>query len=314
MDRSDSKQKIIPRMATVFVAPIESFNIAKNIKYIRYDRRQNFINFNFNLRSKNEEPYDSENLKSLEFKLLSQPVEIFNIDFNDQDNIQDHLEGRNDRDRTLILEEDGYLDALAVWFDLYLNRTEIITTSPVSELEYCWEQALFPIGKNNPVKKGDRLSFVISSAEGILHLANCKLNGSSVNDDSVEVSKDIVKFLNSQSTLCGLELFFKSLGGKLNSDRKLVVLDTFIYPYVGFKLFENRVVDLVSFYIYDCDIAFLKSRARQREGNGSRYYAYSYDAVAKVIDELNLDLIILDLFSSNGELNETLMTLYPSIK
>lgn len=64
------------------------------------------------------------------------------------------LEGLSLRDAAELhvhVIEDGDVDALAVWFELHLDRDNSISTGP--DEDTCWEQAIYPVSSRKTALK-----------------------------------------------------------------------------------------------------------------------------------------------------------------
>lgn len=103
------------------------------------------------------EPYTTESLNALQsgYTPLTDPFIITEYNFCDPNSLGDK--------RELSLEVpvkcSGNIDAIAVWFDLHLDRDIHISTGP-SDDSLCWEQAIFPV---HPHHIGSTRSHVVGN-------------------------------------------------------------------------------------------------------------------------------------------------------
>ena len=120
------------------------------------------------------EPYTTENLNQIDFKLLSEPVELeeFFLRFDDRSMLEKFCK----RDETSLvrkrvqIKSAGRLDAYILWFDLNLDEQISITNSPrqnkcQAEVSECWQHAIYNI-------RSDRR---IEVSAGQLFYANVKM-------------------------------------------------------------------------------------------------------------------------------------------
>ncbi|KAL1023744.1 hypothetical protein UPYG_G00045470 [Umbra pygmaea] len=119
------------------------------------------------------EPYTTERLSRLPggYTPLTDPFTALDIDFN---NVQE-LEGLCSREVNRVrlpVTGDGLLDALAVWFQLHLDRDSSLSTGPKEDT--CWEQAIYPVQTphNFPLRPGDELIVEISCRDAYLRLCS----------------------------------------------------------------------------------------------------------------------------------------------
>lgn len=119
------------------------------------------------------EPYTTERLSRLPggYTALTLPFTALNIDFN---NVQE-LEGLSTRQvqqMWLPVTQEGDLDALAVWFQLHLDKDNSLSTGPHEDT--CWEQAIYPVHttKGFTLKPGDKLLVEVSCRDAYLRLCS----------------------------------------------------------------------------------------------------------------------------------------------
>ncbi|XP_034043406.1 protein arginine N-methyltransferase 9 isoform X2 [Thalassophryne amazonica] len=117
------------------------------------------------------EPYTTERLIRVPggYKPLTNPFRALNIDFNNMQELEG-LSSRKVHRIHLPVTEQGELDALAVWFQLHLDKDNCLSTGP--EEDTCWEQAIYPVHsiKGFSLKRGDELIVDISCHDAYLRL------------------------------------------------------------------------------------------------------------------------------------------------
>ena len=149
---------IIPKYARLYICAIESERIRKSnfFKLSHESQTIKVLSFadceKFSLKYDQFEPYTTENLNKIDFKKLTEPVELdkFRIEFDNYELLRDlcELDLTLKTDCKLKFVESGYVDAYVIWFDLYLDDEIIITNSPFDESTEtratCWHQAIYP--------------------------------------------------------------------------------------------------------------------------------------------------------------------------
>lgn len=126
--------QIIPKSAKVYLAAIESSEIRKSNMF-RYTSPLMNINFkcldNVELFSKyqmmeNAEPYTTEDLNSIDFKFLTDPIELneLQIEFDNLEMLEHFCKYNLSKTITKRLKvvREGVLDAFVIWFDLNLGK------------------------------------------------------------------------------------------------------------------------------------------------------------------------------------------------
>lgn len=119
------------------------------------------------------EPYTTERLSRLPggFTALTEAFTALNIDFNNVLELEG-LSSREVQQMWLPVTQEGELDALAVWFQLHLDKDSSLSTGP--EEDTCWEQAIYPVHstKGFALKPGDNLLVEVSCRDAYLRLCS----------------------------------------------------------------------------------------------------------------------------------------------
>lgn len=190
--------RVIPARAEVFVALISCNYVAKQTKYLGSDIE---CLKNKHVHVRLEEPYMSEKLNRVPggFKLLSEWFQVTAIDFNSQEDIAKHLTGEVDKMLTLKCTENGPLDAIALAFDLHLDEENCIRTFPDSSIQTVWENAVYPVIHPLSVASGDAITLDFQCSGVIKVAVQDQAFSSSSNQDSVNLSTNALRFINSKS-------------------------------------------------------------------------------------------------------------------
>ncbi|XP_043229694.1 protein arginine N-methyltransferase 9-like isoform X1 [Amphibalanus amphitrite] len=127
---------VLPASAAVWAAAVESAEVRSQLSAHLPSGEQ--------LRRRLTEPYWSERLEDAPggYRLLSEPVQVYSVDFNDPDDIERGLSGVEGR-HVVQCTADGRLDALVTWFELQLGEGEVLSSAPGEET--CWEQAVYAV-------------------------------------------------------------------------------------------------------------------------------------------------------------------------
>ncbi|KAF0306607.1 Protein arginine N-methyltransferase 9 [Amphibalanus amphitrite] len=117
--------RVLPASATVWAAAVESAEVRSQLSARLPSGGQ--------LRRRLTEPYWSERLDDAPggYRLLSEPVQVYSVDFNDPDDIERGLSGVEGR-HVVQCMADGRLDALVTWFELQLGEGEVLSSAPVA--------------------------------------------------------------------------------------------------------------------------------------------------------------------------------------
>ena len=137
---------IIPKYACIHICAIESKTI-RNMSYFNIKHGNHDIKV-----ISNADPYTTENINKVQFKLLTEPIEIdkFKIEFDDFELLRNLCEFKTvlKTHSKLKFIQSGLVDAYVVWFDLFLDDEISITNSPFNQSTEtrakCWHQAVYP--------------------------------------------------------------------------------------------------------------------------------------------------------------------------
>uniref|UniRef100_A0A0P4WSR7 Protein arginine N-methyltransferase 9 n=1 Tax=Scylla olivacea TaxID=85551 RepID=A0A0P4WSR7_SCYOL len=236
--------RVIPARAEVYVALISCSYVAKQTKYLNSDiecLKNKYVNVRL------EEPYMSEKLSCVPggFKLLSEWIEVTTVDFNSLDDITNHLTGEVSKIINFKCIEDGTVDAIVLAFNLYLDEKNCIRTFPDSVIQTVWENAVYPVVYPLSIASQDTVTLDFQCC-GVIRLAvqNPTFSCSS-GYDSVNLSTNALRFLNSRSFVdeflsAAHEVFFKvqqcKNKNKSSNNHPLIICDTLPFPVAGLCL------------------------------------------------------------------------------
>uniref|UniRef100_A0A667XU89 Protein arginine N-methyltransferase 9 n=1 Tax=Myripristis murdjan TaxID=586833 RepID=A0A667XU89_9TELE len=173
-----STGRVIPAGATVFGMAVECLEIRRHHRFVGGLSMAAAGQLHSPVSCSSEpddsmEPYTTERLSRLPggYKPLTEPFRALDIDFN---NVQE-LEGLTSREVQRIclpVNQEGELDALAVWFQLHLDEDNSLSTGPQEDT--CWEQAIYPVQIPNGflLRPQDKLIIEVSCRDAYLRLCS----------------------------------------------------------------------------------------------------------------------------------------------
>ncbi|XP_033631309.1 protein arginine N-methyltransferase 9-like isoform X2 [Asterias rubens] len=180
--------KVIPSRAVIYAQVIQCEYIRKQNRFLQ-DKICNLDVSNlddtqetsaeYQPRDK-KEPYTSERLQNLPlgYQALTPAISVLEVDFNNPQIITSEHPSTTWRHIDFPVIASGKVDAVISWFDLVLDDTEILSTSPHDSS--CWEQAVFPVtsfitssGSSKEslhVREQDTITVAVSCSDDCLHL------------------------------------------------------------------------------------------------------------------------------------------------
>lgn len=124
--------RVIPQSAKIYLAAIECDYLKKSNRFTYAHKNGTFeINCmdSSKLFKKNEslfEPYTTENLNKLDFKLICDPVELddIRIEFDNLSFLEKYCKHNEVTkiSKLLTAKTKGFIDGFVIWFDLYLGK------------------------------------------------------------------------------------------------------------------------------------------------------------------------------------------------
>lgn len=234
--------RIIPNKAEFFVVGVQCDYLNK--KYQLSSKAKELLNISYiNVQVLSfDETYDCEDVHMIKnIKYITDPVSVVKVDFNDPKNIEQVLEKVRPYKVELKANENGVIDNVVGWFNLYLSDTVTITTNPLADNRAnAWQQAVFSNGVPKHIKENEtiHLDFFINGG---------KLRMSS-DLDSVSVSPEVVRFLNDLDYLKKIdscvEEACKHFEG-VTEMSQITVVDLCPFPYFGFQMLKRGAQDVI---------------------------------------------------------------------
>ncbi|XP_014249310.1 protein arginine N-methyltransferase 9-like [Cimex lectularius] len=288
---------VIPLRATLFAAPIQCLSVARkymNLPKIRKKPCQDLSPLS--LSHLNNDPYDLEYLKYLDYELLSDPIELFNVDFTSVKNMEDHLNGANNLNVTFNCKQ-GFLDGFAAWFDLYLDEENKISSSPLSQDYTCWGQAIFPCYTSYYLKTDDQVSTYASCTNGKLVIRHNKINEIDVDTKKlINIEQSAIRYINSSSLLN----FMYDAIADIKHKNDLLIVDLSPFPYGGIQFlnYNSKVICI------NKSGESLKKCTKTLLNSNSLIVKTWEEYILHDFEKMLFDVIVVDLLHTIGELSE----------
>lgn len=314
-DDGQTYNRVIPQGAVLYITPIESLEIARKNYILLSDRieRQSFTEgLDLSLLQSytySTEPYDTENLKNLVFKPLGPTQKLFEFDFNDVSQLKNFFIGDEDKFFKIESNEDGFVDALGIWFDLVLDSEITITSSPLSKNRCCWEQAIFPMKKQCLMSKKCSISVSASCKDGILSV---NTDTSSNDNSKSSLPQPVIRFMNCETLLL---TYVQLLNHVKNLYSKISLLDLSWFPYFSLLVSKcfNGTIHSSSQHLEDLDV-IIESLGSKLNKNKIQYQGWP--EMLTLLEEPNIkyDVILIDILTTAGEIDEEAISLVPVLR
>lgn len=291
----DTNGVVIPMGATLYAAAVEC-------EYIRYrssvvfDKLKEYCPLNFHNMSVllDEEYYDTENLKNVNIKYITEPKVLFTVNFNDLSDVQKF---NTDGVKSMINVKckcDATIDGLVTWFKLHLDEKITIDTS---DKKSCWQIAIFP----SIPKLSDQNDMLTIKGEMLKGKLKCSYtsNGGTFDNEKFlyRLPKEVITFLNDFEYIKLLSEISKSLSTKeINS-----ILDTSPFPIYGLVLNKENKHSKILYYKTENTMLrlFIEQLAEQNGLKDKLQIVSKYSHI-----KISLDTIFVHDFDIKGELKD----------
>ncbi|KAK3923299.1 Protein arginine N-methyltransferase 9 [Frankliniella fusca] len=267
------------------------------------------------------EPYTTEELENVAFgyEFLSEPVKVFEINFNNVDEVKSFCKGMT-KNIPILFNSHGSLDAIASWFHLNLdNNGTIISTAPFREVgayhSVCWHQAIFPILVPKKVRPGTEINLQAQIIKDVLKISCNGLTGGDVSPDPfLLVSNHIISFLNNKTWMKALNAAALDLLEEfsLESNLNKKVLDLSPFPLLGLRILKDfKSWTMVAKYETEMDVKYIQAVARCNSIDERRIQLVNSEVLdEKIVDE-SFTVICIDILDPSGELSELVVDKLP---
>ncbi|XP_068628519.1 protein arginine N-methyltransferase 9-like [Battus philenor] len=193
-----------------------------------------------------DETYDCEDVHFFrDLKYLTAPQSLIKVDFNDYDDIQDKLHRSEPFIVDLNVIEDGEINTMVGWFNLYLTENITITTNPMSRARSnAWQQAVFFDFLPTPMKKNETYTaqFLMNTGK-LTMMADC-------NKTVERISQEALRFLNDTELMkmitgcIGMACVY--LGQIIEID-KTTIADLCPFPLFGMQMLKRGAQSLLCY-------------------------------------------------------------------
>ncbi|KAF6027007.1 PRMT9 [Bugula neritina] len=168
---------VIPGRAELYCTLIECEEIRKH--HVYHSRRlgsvdlsgYKFVDVTANPREvlpnpEDYDPYTTYDLRKVRggYRSLTHAVKCLKVNFNSEEDV-DHLLSGHREVMELEVELSGKADAVAVWFDLYVDENNMISSNPEVDNTSCWDVAVFPISDAYFFNANSRVSLEMISVD-----------------------------------------------------------------------------------------------------------------------------------------------------
>nr|XP_034187371.1 protein arginine N-methyltransferase 9-like isoform X1 [Osmia lignaria] len=287
---------VIPMSATLYVAAVECEYIRHRSTVI-FDKVKESCSLNFDniFVLIDEEYYDTENLKNVKVKYITEPTALFTINFNDLSDLQKF---NTDGVKNVINTKctcDGTIDGLITWFKLHLDEN---TTIDTSQRNSCWQIAIFSTVPKSLIK-GDAIIIKGEILKGKLKCSYISPNRKFDNCDNYmflyRLPKEIIIFLNDFEYVKLLAEVSRSL---LNKEIH-TILDTSPFPVYGLMLLKENKHSTILYYKTENTILrhFIEQIAEQNGFKDKLFIISKYNHI-----KVSLDTIFVHNFDIKGEI------------
>jgi type II protein arginine methyltransferase len=249
--------RIVPNKAEFFV-------VAANSKYLdrKYrlgslaKKRLNVSNFDFHVLN-TESPYDCEDIHMIkDVKYMSEPKSLLRINFNDYRDVQEKLSRTEPYTANLTATEDGEVNIIIGWFNLYLTSHITLTTDPRSnERANAWQQAVFFGNIPKTVKKNDSIHETFLINEGKITFVEDS------HPSITKISPETLRFLNDDEYIkmiagcIGMTCIYL---GQMDDVTQVNLVDLCPFPVFGLLMMKRGAHSLVCYAKTDHDVRFFK--------------------------------------------------------
>ncbi|XP_017781167.1 PREDICTED: putative protein arginine N-methyltransferase 9 [Nicrophorus vespilloides] len=289
--------RIIPASAKIYITGIESKNLAKKHKVI--SSHEHFGELC--IVECKDEPYEAEHVSKYDHKLLTETVQLLNVDFSNLEQLKSlYNDPKSIPDTELKIVESGTLHAFAIWFTLELSDGLSITTNPYSDNCDCWEQAIVFLDHFQTKCKGESLVISASCAQNKLQITYT--NGDESSCDCYQVQKDVVNFLNDSKLIQTLNDASRSI----QKTDELHVLDLYPFPIIGLNLMAQSNATVVTI-TENADLL-----RKMCDLNGVDFGRFKMISESDLSNECSqkYDVVAFDPISRNGTICESFFANY----
>ena len=292
---------VIPHSAKIFISAIESSYIARHSRLINTSFIKSIFP-KFSIVCETECPYNLEMLQNLPgtYKSLTDPQCIYDMNFNDPNQIADVLTSGFQQLHRIKVLNHGHLDAVMLWFHLKVSDGIFLSTHP--EEGSCWEQVIFPSIEDRQVLKSDEIYVDVFMKENIQVkiISKCSLDNQSL----FHLPQDVVAFLNDEPMT---QAYLKEIHHAINSKARTSVNILELGPFpCSLSLLKDYEFNLTVCCDSDSTVEMIQGL------RSDKVQLIPYDALSEL--QTLYDIITIHPVQPNGTLkDQVLQNLYALI-
>lgn len=186
------KAVVVPNTVEFFVMGVQCGHLSKNYKL--GSEAKSLLNIpllNVHICSQ-DESYDSEDVHLVkDIKYLTEPKSVLKINLNNLKDIKRNLRKTDPYKVDLIAKENGQMNNVIGWFNLYLTDSVRITTDPrAPDRANAWQQAIFFDDIPKTVQENELIHLNFLMNGGQLTMVH------SSDNPITRVSPEVIRFLN----------------------------------------------------------------------------------------------------------------------
>lgn len=248
------------------------------------------------------EPYDSEDVHLYnELRYMTEQQCVLKVDFNSLEDIRFKLYNLVNYDVTFKALEDGEIDIVVGWFNVYLTEDIILTSDP-RDTNRCnaWQQAVYYDFVPMKVKKDEKILFQFQCIGGKLSLVNPVI-------DIQKISEEMIRFLNDSEYI---KIINNSLGeifiymSQLIESSFFKILDLNPFPMLGLLLMRRHAKSLTCFAKNEQDRDFILKVFRENGIDTAKITVIlENDLSQNSFSGGKYHLVFCNLLELSGELN-----------
>ncbi|XP_026764373.2 protein arginine N-methyltransferase 9-like [Galleria mellonella] len=184
--------KVIPNKAEFFIAPVKCDYL--NRRYQLCSTTKSILNIpHYTVHILTfDETYDCEDVHLYrDIKYMAEPLSLLKVNFNDYQDVYTTLNRNDPYTLQFKVKEDGEINAVIGWFNLYLTDNITITTDPRSDKRAnAWQQAVFFDNIPKTVTQGELVDFHFLLNRGKLTMLP------NWNSEVLRISPETLRYLN----------------------------------------------------------------------------------------------------------------------
>lgn len=250
-----------------------------------------------------EETYDCEDVHLYkDIKYMTEPQSLLKIDFNDHNDIKEKLNRTEPFNLQLKAKEDGEINTVIGWFNLYLTDEITITTDPLSkDRANAWQQAVFFDKLPQTVQENQTMNIEFLMNGGKLTMVN------DYNTRITRISPETLRFLNDSEYV---NMITKCLGmatvylGQIADMSQINIVDLCPFPLFGLLMLKRGAQSVTCCAKTVDDKKFFRIVLKANNIDPSKLIILEGDAWSQdIFRDLKYHAIICNIFELCGDVD-----------